>query len=247
MAKMSLLSFRSFTLLALTTLIVSPAFARSGEKKAQKEAEIKSLEEQIHKLREEEKHALKALDENYEKFVHNSDPKEIHSQLERILGVLHQVRDLLSLHDNGTSDHLNYDNYRHKAHESIEKAEHQVQRALDHDTWQERRKAGEDIHAVHEDLRKALEFSKDHPDAIDGKSKEDLERRATENQHLTEALPKIEEAHQLLTSVDHEVKDFEQEKHNLRAKRDADKEQTKKQFADQIKPLEEQLKKLKKK
>ena len=47
--------------------------------------------------------------------------------------------------------------------------------------------------------------------------------------------------------MDHEVKDFEQEKHNLRAKRDADKEQTKKQFAEQIKPLEEQVKELKKK
>ena len=134
MAKMSLLSFRSFTLLALAVLIVCPAFVRSAdkkaqaEKKAQKEAEIKSLEEQIHKLREQEKHALKALDENYEKFVHNSDPKEIHGQLEGILEVLHQVRDFLSLHDNSTGDHLNYDNYRHKAHESIERAERQVKK-----------------------------------------------------------------------------------------------------------------------
>ena len=117
------------------------------------------------------------MDENCEKFIRNYDPKEVRGQLEEILGVLHQVNDLLSVHGNGTSDHLNYDDYRHKAHESVERAEHQVRKALDHDTWEERHKAGEDIGAVHEDLRKALEFSKEHPGAVDGNSKEELEPR----------------------------------------------------------------------
>ena len=142
MTNVSLPPLRSFTLLALAVLIVSPAFVQSAEKKAQKEAEIKSLEEQIHNLREKEKHALKALDENYEKFVHNYDPKEIHGQLEEILGVLRQANDLLSVHGNGAADHLNYNGDRGKARESIERAKRQVKKALDHDTWEERPQGG---------------------------------------------------------------------------------------------------------
>ena len=241
---MATLPVRSLALLTLATLVASPAFAEKGGGK--KAAEIKALEGQIHQLRDQEKAAIKAIDEHFAHIIRNMDPKEVHNQLEEILGVLHQVKDLLSLHGNGTPDHLNYDDYRAKAHESIDRAEHQVDRALHHDTAEERARAGHDIGRVHEDLSKALAFSREHPDAVDGKSKEDLERRAVENQHLTDALPKIEMAHHLLMAVDHEITDYQQEKHDLRAKRNAKKEETKKQFRDKIKALEEQIAALKK-
>ena len=242
---MATLPVRSFALLALATLIAGPAFAEKGGGK-KKEAEIKALEEQVHQLRDQEKAALKALDVRFAHIIRNMDPKEIHNQLEEILGVLHQVRDLLSLHDNGKPDHLNYNDDRAKAGKSIERAHHQVEEALHHDTAEERTKAAHDIGEVHEDLSKALAFSQAHPAAVDGTDKKEMERRADEDQHLTEALPKIEMAHHLLMAVDHEIKDYQQEKHDLRAKRDAQKEQTKEQLRSQIKALEEQIAALKK-
>ena len=48
------------------------------------------------------------------------------------------------------------------------------------------------------------------------RDKKEMERRADEDQHLTKALPKIEMAHHLLMAVDHEIKDYQQEKHDLR-------------------------------
>src|SRR5271168_4009839 len=164
---------RAFTLLVLATLFAAPVFAEKGpgkkeaEKKA-KEAEIAALEAQIHHLREHEKVTLKKIDERFNHIIRNMDPKAIHQQLEEILPVLHQVGDLLSLHDNGTRDGLNYGGNRMRAHESIVKADHQVERALKHDTPEERAKAAEDIGAVHEDLRLALVFSAEHPAAVDG-------------------------------------------------------------------------------
>lgn len=246
MVKASLPSFRSFTLLALAFAIVSPAIGRSADKKAQKEAEIKALEEKIHQLPEKEKAALKKIDARYDHIIRNMDPKEIHNQLEEILGVLHQLKDLLSLHDNGSDDHLNYNHDRAKAAKSIERADHQVEKALHHDTAEERARAAHDIGAVHEDLSKALAFSQAHPAAVDGKSKEEMERRAVENQHLTDALPKVEMAHHLLMAVDHEISDYKAEKAELHKKREAEKKETKAKFEAKRKELEKKLNALKK-
>jgi DNA repair exonuclease SbcCD ATPase subunit len=243
---MAKLLARSFALLALAAVIVGPAFAGKGLTRKEKDEAIKALEGKIHQLQGQEKGALKSIDERYNQIIRSMDPKGIHHQLEEILVVLHQVNDLLSVYGNGTPDKLNYDDNRAHAHESIVRAEHQMEKALHHDTWEERAHAAHDIGAVHEDLLKALAFSAEHPLKIDGKSKEDLERRAVENQHLTEALPKIEVAHYVLAAADHEITDYKEEKNVLNQKRGNEKNDAKEQIGAQIKELQEQIKVLKK-
>lgn len=232
-------------LLALTALPAGPAFAGKEDKKA-KEAEIKALEEQIRDLQQQEKGVLKGIDARFEYILRCMDPKEIHRQLEEILVVLREVSRLLTVNNNFTPDHLNYDGYRHKAHESIERADQQIEKALAHDTAEERARAAHDIGVVREDVLKALTFSLEHPADVDGTSKEELERRAEENKRLKEALPRIEEAHHLLMAVDHEIADYKEEKAEVIRKRDGEKKEVKDQFHAKYKELEEKIAALKK-
>jgi hypothetical protein len=241
---MAKLPIGSLALLALATLIAGTAFAGKGpdkkeaEKKA-KEGEIKALEEQIHHLREQEKAALKGIDERYNHIIRNLDPKEVHHQLEEILVVMRQVRE-----DLGHADNLNFGGNRMRARESAEQAEHQVEKALKHDTPEERAITAHDIKAVHEDILKGLAFSEEHP--LAGGGPDELQRRAVANKRLVDALPAILQAHQLLVAVDHEIKDYKEEKHALNERREHDKKETKEQLGKQIKGLEEQIKSLKK-
>jgi hypothetical protein len=238
MAKLPLFAF---ALLVLATAMASPAFAGKGPTRKEKDAQIKALEEQIHQLRGQEKAALKGIDERYGHIIRNMNPKEIHHQLEEILVVLRQVKA-----DLGHGDELSYGGNRIRANESIEKADHQVERALRHDTPEERAKAAHDIGAVHEDLGKALVFSAEHPLDGKGKAKDELERRAAENQRLIAALPTIGLAHHLLVAVDHEIKDYKEERNEVVKRRDHEKNETKEQFGRQVKALQEQIKSLKK-
>jgi hypothetical protein len=167
------------------------------------------------------------------------DPKGIHTQFEETLVVLHQVRE-----DLGHADDLNFGGNRVHARESAENAEHQVERALRHDAWEERAKAAHDIGAIHEDLVKGLAFSVEHP--LAGKGPEELQRRAVANQRLVDAEPRIALAHHVLMAVDHEITDYKAEKAALHAKHEAARKELKEQFHVKIKELEEQLKALKK-
>jgi hypothetical protein len=234
---------RSFTLLIVATAIACPAFAAKPGKDAKKAGEIaiKALEEQIHDLRGQEKAAVKGLDERYEHLIKSMDPKEIHGQLEEILVLLRQVNV-----DLGRADNLNYGGHRAAARESIERADHQIDRALHHDTAEERTKAAHDIGAVHEDLGKALEFSAEHP--LDGKGipQVELAKRIAENRRLVDALPRIELAHHVLMAVDHEIKDYKEEKKVLHEKHKAAEKELKEQFHAKIKALEQEIKTLKK-
>jgi hypothetical protein len=239
---------RSFALLALATLMACPAFAGKPAKPAPKPAAkkangpaIKALENQIHELREQEKAALKGLSEKYAHIIKSMDPKEIRGQLEEILVLLGQVQI-----DLGHGDELNYGGNRIRAHESLEKAAHQVEAALHHDTWEERAKAAHDIGAVYVDLEKALVFSAAHP--LDGKGipAVELEKRVAENRRLVDALPRIGLAHNVLMAVDHEVKDYKAEKNILHEKHEAAAKQMKEQYHAKIEQLEEQLKAAKK-
>ena len=81
---------------------------------------------------------------------------------------------------------------------------------------------------------------------MDGTSKAELERRAAENRHLMEELPKIEMAYHLLGAVDHEIEDFDAEKAKIDRKREAAKKEIREQFEAKRKELEQQLKTLKK-
>ena len=229
---------RLFTCLVLAAVIVCPAFAAKDAKKAG-EAAIKGLEQQIHEQRVQEKAALKALDAQYEHVIKSIDPKEVHTQLAEILVVLHQVRE-----DLGHADDLNFGGNRVHARESAENAEHQVERALKHDTWEERAKAAHDIGAIHEDLVKGLAFSAEHP--LAGKGADELARRAVANQRLVDAEPRIALAYHVLVAVDHEIKDYKEEKKVLHEKHEAARKELKEQFHVKIKELEEQLKALKK-
>jgi hypothetical protein len=243
---MAKLPVRSFALLALATVIICPAFAakpakEKGDAKKAGEVAIKALENQIHELREQEKAALKGLDEKYEHIIKSMGPKEIHGQLEEILVLLRQVQI-----DLGRADELNYGGHRAAARESIEKADHQIDKALKHDTAEERAKAAHDIGAVHKDLGEALAFSAEHPLDGKGKTADELARRAAENQRLIDALPRIEMAHHVLMAVDHEITDYKAEKKALHEKHEAAEKEVKEQFHAKIKKLQEQIKALKK-
>jgi hypothetical protein len=234
MAKLPLLSF---ALLALAALIAGSTSAKAADKK-EKDAQIKALGEQIHQLREQEKAALKGVDERYNHIIRNMDPKEVHHQLEEILVVMHQVRE-----DLGHADNLNFGGNRLRARESAEQAEHQLEKALKHDTPEERAITAHDIKVVHEDILKGLAFSEEHP--LAGGGPDELQRRAVANKRLVDALPVILQAHHLLVAVDHEIKDYKEEKHLLNEKRELEKKETKEQFHATIKEIEEKIKSLK--
>ncbi len=229
---------RSLALLTLAIVAACPAFAAKDAKKAGDIA-IKALEDQIHDLRGQEKAALTSLDERFDYIAGVMDPKGIHTQLEEILVVLRQVKE-----DLGRADDLNFGGNRVHARESTEKAEHQVERALEHDTAEDRAKAANHIGAVHDDLVKGLAFSAEHP--LAGKGADELQRRAVANQRLIDAAPRIALAHYVLAAVDHEITDWKAEKKALHEKHEAERKETKEQFHDKIKDLEEQLKALKK-
>ncbi len=224
-------SVRLFTFLILAAVTACPAFAAKDVKKV--------IEQQIHELRVQEKTALKTLDAEYDHIIKSIDPKGIHTQLAEILVVLRQVRE-----DLGHADDLNFGGNRLHARESAENAEHQVDRALHHDTWEERAKAAHDIGAIHEDLVKGLAFSAEHP--LAGKGADELQRRAVANQRLIDAEPRIAAAHQVLAAVDHEIADYKVEKAALNAKHEAARKELKEPFQAKIKALEEELKALKK-
>ena len=229
---------RSLALMALTTVAAFPAFGAKDAKKAG-DILIKALEDQLHDLRGQEKAALNSLDERYDYVVSVMDPKGIQKELEEILVVLHQVRE-----DLGHADDLNFGGNRVHAREATEKAEHQVEKALRHDTWEERAAAARDIGAVHEHLVKGLAFSAEHP--LAGKGADELARRAVANQRLVDAEPRIGLAYHVFVAVDHEVKDYKEEKHILHEKHEAARKELKEKFHAKIKELEEQLKALKK-
>jgi hypothetical protein len=236
---MAKLPLGSLALLALATLIAGPAFAGKGPDKKAKEAEIKALEEQLHQLHEQEKAALKGIDERYNHIIRHLDPKEVHRQLEEILVVMRQVRE-----DLGHADNLNFGGNRLRARESAEQAEHQLEKALKHDTPEERAITAHDIKAVHEDIVKGLAFSEEHP--LAGGGPDELQRRAIANKRLVDALPVILQAHHLLVAVDHEIKDYKEEKHTLNKRREFEKKETKEQFHAKAKEIEEKIKSLKK-
>ncbi len=241
MAKLPLLSL---LLLAVAALVASPALAAKGgekkeaEKKA-KEAEIKSLEEKIHDLKEKEKSALKGIDEKYNHIIRSLEPKEVHKQLAETLVVMQAVRE-----DLGHADDLNFGGNRLHARESAEKAEHQIEKALNHDTPGERAATAHDIKAVHEDILKGLAFSEEHP--LAGKGPDELQRRAIANKKLVDATPVLLAAYHLLLAVDHEIADYKEEKHMLNEKREQEKKEAKEQVHSEIKQLEEKINALKK-
>jgi hypothetical protein len=174
---------RSLALIALTTAAASPAFAAKDAKQIG-DIVIKALEDQIHDLRGQEKAALNALDERDDYVLSVMDPKGIHKELEETLVVLRRVKE-----DLGRADDLNLGGYRAHIQEATEKAERQVDRALQHETAEERAKAANDLGAVHDDLAKGLAFSEEHPPA--GNGAEQLQRRAATRQRLTEATARI--------------------------------------------------------
>jgi hypothetical protein len=243
---MATLPIRTFAALGLAAVIVFPALAAkpAKEKPAAKkpnEAAIKAIEKEIHDLREQEKAALKGLAEKYAHIIKSMDPKEIRGQLEEILVLLRQVQI-----DLGAADELYYGGHRAAARESIKKADHQIGEALAHDTATERAKAAHDIGAVHRDLGEALAFSATHP--LDGKGLPavELAKRAAENQRLVDALPRIGLAHNVLMAVDHEIKDYKEEKKLLHEKHEAAAKEMKEQYHAKIEQLEAQLKAAKK-
>jgi hypothetical protein len=228
-------------LLALAAVIAGPALAeKGGEKKKAKEVEIKALEEQIHQLREQEKAALKGLDEHYDLIIRSIEPKEVHGQLASILVVLQNVHQIISIGD------FDYGGNRHAAQESVKHAEQHVEAALKHDTPDERHDTAESLQHAFVDVEKALTFSIEKYGTGAGKDKGEPESRAAANAQLAAELPKIKLAYQILSAVDHEIKDFKEERHILREKRDAEKHELKEQIGAKVKGLEEEIKALKK-
>jgi hypothetical protein len=240
---MAKLLVHSFALLTLAAVTAGPALAGKGLTRKQKDEKIKVLEGKINQLQGQRVAAVKSIDAHYGNIIRSLEPKEVQTQLKETLVVLRQLNDGLFLRQDG----LDYGGNRVKARASIEQADHQIEKALKHDAAEERAKAAHDVGVVYEDLGAALAFSKEHPLDGQGSAKGELERRAVENEKLmTESLPKIEQAHHLLLAVDHEIKDYSEEKNALRQKRDNEKNKTRQQFNAQIKNLQDEINVLKK-
>ncbi|HJT75945.1 MAG TPA: hypothetical protein VJ739_01985 [Gemmataceae bacterium] len=232
---------RTLALLAAAALIAGPAFADKGADKKAKQAQIKQLEGQIHQAKEQEKAALKAIDQRYERLIRSMEPKAVHQQLGEALQVVRQAHGVISVGD------FDYGGHRGAAQHSLKAAEHQLDRALHHDTAAERARAAHDLEAAHEDVSKALAYSLRKYGLGNGrKDGGEPETRAAANRQLQESVSKMEFAHHLLAAVDHEIKDYKEEKKALRHKRDAEKRTAKEQHAAQVKQLEQQIRALKK-
>ncbi len=190
------------------------------------------------RLEHEEREALKHIDERFDHIIRHLDPKEVHHQLEEALHTLRHIRETMP--PSGKDD-LNYDGLRAAAHRRIEAAEHQLRRTLEHDTHEERAKAARDIHDAHVDIEKALSYSlKKH--AAGGKTTPEKEKQyAAVNQLLQQDLPMLDRTHHLLMAVDHEIKDYEHEKRELRRKRDEIKKQVHEDFHARIQHLDKEI------
>jgi len=228
------------SLLVLVVLPASPAVAQKGLTKKEKEAKIKALEGLIHQMHEQEKATQKQIDHRYDHIIRNLDPKEIHHQMEEAVKVLRHVHEVITTGD------FDYGGHRHAAQESTKAAEHQLEKALKHDTAEERAKASKDLLAAHTDINKALRYSVEKYGLGTGRETGEPESRAAANRQLTESIAKIELAHHLLAAVGREITDYKQEKHDLLKQRDAEKKMVHEQYAANVKPLAEEIKALKK-
>jgi len=206
---------------------------RNDEKPEEREKRIRA------RLEHEEKEALKHIDERFHHIIHHLEPKEVHHQMEEALHTLRHIRETMS--PSGHDD-LNYDGLRAAAHRRIEGAEHQLKRTLEHDTHEERAKAGRDLHDAHVDIEKALAYSLKKHAPVNGKTTPEREKRyAAVNQLLQEDLPMLDHTHHLLMAVDHEIKDYEHEKRELLKKRDEIKRKVHEDFHARIHNLGKEI------
>jgi DNA repair exonuclease SbcCD ATPase subunit len=188
------------------------------------------------RLEREEKEAMKRIDERFHHIIHNLEPKQVRHQLEEILGTLRRVHEIIS------EGNFDYGGNRHAAQVSIAAAEHQIKHALAHDTHEERAKAFRDMQAAHRDIEKALAYSLQKYGLGNGKGdKGEPETRAAANRQLVEALTAIDNTEHLLGAVDHEIKDYEQEKRALLAKKEEVKKKVHAEFEAKIKQLSEEV------
>ncbi len=184
------------------------------------------------RLEREEQEALQRIDERFEHIIHHMAPKEVHHQMEETLKTLKHIRETLA---SPGWDHLDYGGFRAAAAKSIHAAEHQLKRTLEHDTWEERKKAGEDIHTAHEDTMKALAYpAKAAPGG-------DASKIAATNKLLVEDLHVLDHTGHLLHAVDHEIKDYEHEKREQLKKRDEVKKKKHEEFHAKIENLGKQI------
>jgi hypothetical protein len=182
-------------------------------------------------LEREEREAMKHIDEHYHWMMEHMQPKQVHQQLQQALQTLRGMKTTL---EQGNWD---YGGNRQAARRSIGAADHQLARALEHDTWEERARAGHDIGAAHADLGKALAYVEQKYPNNKGMSA----GQVAATQQLTAAMPTLEQTHHLLTAVDHEIKDFEHEKQALWQKREAEKKQKHEEFQAKIRELGKEI------
>jgi hypothetical protein len=161
--------------------------------------------------------------------------------MEEGVKILKHVHEVISIGD------FDYGSHRREAQGSVSAAKEHLEEALKHDTPEQRGKAAEHLEAAHVNVKKALAFSIEKYGLNDVKKEGgEPETRAAANRQLVEELPKIEFTYHLLRAVDHEIKDYKQEKKDQLKKRDEAKHQLKEQVAAQVKPIDEQIKALKK-
>ncbi len=256
----------------LLVLVISGVSSANDKQKQKKEAEIKSLEQQIRQLREqegaqlkqteahfnalianlshlderekmerarlerEEKEAMKRIDERFRHILHNIEPKQVRRQIEEALKTLHHIHGIIS------EGHFDYGGNRKAAQESIAAVEHQLRRALEHDTHEERARAHRDLEAAYHDIEKALAFSlKKYGLGTNRPEKGEPETRAAANRELVEALGMIENTIHLLAAVDHEIKDYEHERRELLKKQEELKVKMHREFEAKIRQLGEEI------
>jgi hypothetical protein len=202
--------------------------ARLGAEEGQLKAERGRVEA-------EEREAIKRVDERYHYIIHHLEPKQIRAEIEQAIVILRRVHSILEIGD------FDYGGHRHAAQEATKNAEHQLRRMLEHDTFEERVKAGRDLHAAHVDIVKALEYSLRKYGLGDVNSKNEPEPRIAANRQLVECIPAIENAHHLLMSIDHEVKDVDREKRELHEKFELEKRKIHEQAHVRIEKIDARL------
>jgi hypothetical protein len=231
-------------LLLAGTAIAQPKNAQKAAEKKAKELTIKEFEEQKFMLREQEKMLVRNLEVRFDFIINNLDPKEIHKQLEEGAKIVRHVREVIGIGE------FDYGGNRQAAEKSLEAAESHIKSLIEKgDNLEQRKKAAVSLLESHSHVKKALTYSiKKYGLSVENEIKQgdEPESRATANRHLAESLPKIELTYHLLSAVNHEIKDYQQERNELSKKRDDAINHVRVQISAKIKQIDVQIKALKK-
>jgi len=155
--------------------------------------------------------AVKQIEQRFEHIISNMEPKQVAEQMKQSLQALQKVKEVWK------GANPDYGGYWKAAQDTVNAAEVQLKLAGKNETPPARAAAGRDLGLAHHALERALDYSRKHYGP--GKPMSMPESQARSDQQLEQTLPILEKSHHLLQAVDHEIKDFKQEKQQILARR----------------------------